>query len=172
MAGTCPSVIWVMLQTFPLWGRAEGTGRFLKPQKKLFPRSAGALGAGPHAPRCLSQAGWQSLPSQMNEVEGKTSSWFVGAAATAVPSSSRAAICVKTLRGRHSWWIKGINAHNQAGSKRCCCAIKENISESSSCVTVSILKCSNLQMCLKKQTQPFTGMPLKSVQTLICLIKG
>lgn len=48
MAGTSPSAIWVMLhKTCPLQGRAEATGSSLKPQQKLFPRSAGALGAGP-----------------------------------------------------------------------------------------------------------------------------
>lgn len=93
MAGTSPSAIWVMLHTtFPLRGRAEGTGSSLKPQQKLFPGSAGALGAGPQAHRCLSQTGWQRLQSQINEVEGKTSSWYDGAATTAVPSSPRAAI--------------------------------------------------------------------------------
>lgn len=70
---------------------------------------------------------------------------------------------------------KGINAHSQAGSKKCCCAIKENISESSSCVTVSILKCTNLQMCLKKQTQPFTEVCADlnlPDQRIICCVKA
>lgn len=149
---------WCCTQHFFSQGRAEGTGSSLKPQQKQFPKSAAAQGAGPCCTQ-VSVTNRTAAPSVPNKWSWRQNKLLVclGCSHSCALFIQSSNLCYK-LWGQHSWWGKGTNTHNQAGSKKCCCAIKQNISESSSSVTVSILKCTNLQMCLKKQTQTFTGL--------------